>query len=88
MPKKPKVIICVIDYPSHEGICNETDGEKIKRIDDIDYDNIVNKVMSDRANDRIPLSSMDKSVCFAPREWEKVQNYIDEMHDYIRRECR
>lgn len=87
LPAKPKVIICVIDYPSSEGICGETDGEDIKKAKDIAYKRILERLKSQREVTRIPLSTMDKNVCFAPKEWEKVQNYVDELVEFAKSGC-
>lgn len=37
---------------------------------------------------REPIGALDKLIGFRPVEWEKVQNYIDQMEDYVRHQCR
>jgi hypothetical protein len=77
MPDKPIVEICVIDYPSSEGICTTTTKDMAAR-------EVALQSLIAMAQRRVPLSQMDKSVCFAPPEWEKVQNYIDRLEEALR----
>lgn len=78
LPEKPIVTICIIDYPRQEGICAETTNKTEAR-------DLAIQAIAAAATKRIPLESMDKSVCFSPKEWEKVQNYIDILEDALRR---
>lgn len=68
-PKKPTVEICHIDYPEWEGIC-QFGGEK-------------ENLPKPNPLFRRQLADLDKATCFAPKEWEKVQNYIDQLEAYI-----
>lgn len=78
MPEKPTVELCVIDYPRMEGICVTT-------TKDIKAREIALQSLIAMAQRRVALAEMDKSVCFAPAEWEKVQNYIDKLEEALRR---
>lgn len=87
LPPKPSVTICVINYPAHEGICGVSDGETVKEARNISYSEIVKRLKASGETFNVPLPTMDKSVCFAPKEWEKVQNYIDLLVDYGTNRC-
>lgn len=76
LPEKPIVTICIIDYPRLEGICAETSKETEAK-------DLALRAIAAAATRRVTLESMDKSVCFAPKEWEKVQNYIDLLEDAL-----
>lgn len=78
MPEKPTVELCVIDYPSMEGICVTTTKDTQAR-------EVALQSLISMAQRRVPLAQMDRSVCFAPVEWEKVQNYIDKLEEALRR---
>jgi hypothetical protein len=67
LPAKPVVTICVLDFPSGEGICGESGGG-------VDLK-------------RVPIAELDKSTMFAPREWEKVTNYIHLLEEHVRNGC-
>lgn len=78
MPDKPIVELCVIDYPRSEGICVTTTKDTAAR-------EVALQSLIAMAQRRVALSQMDKSVCFAPAEWEKVQNYIDKLEEALKR---
>lgn len=87
LPKKPDVTMCVIDYPRNQGICGSVKGEDIQSTSQLSYGELVRAVYQSSNVFLVPLSEMDKSVCFAPREWEKVQNYIDLLEDHAKNRC-
>ena len=32
---------------------------------------------------RVDLQTLDKNMCFAPAEWEQIQNYIDDLESKL-----
>ena len=81
MPTKPVVTLCIIDYAQMQGSCANTDGSKINHASELTYMTMARRLL---AGNRIPLSQMDKNICFAPSEWEKVQNYIDQLENAMK----
>jgi len=37
---------------------------------------------------RRPLKEFDKHILFSPIDYEKIKNYQDELHSYIKRVCK
>lgn len=70
--KKPVITMCIIDYPSREAICGETNQAHLV------------EVLEPR---RIPLSELDRATAFAPIEWERAQNYIHFLEDRATHTC-
>jgi hypothetical protein len=85
VPEKPVVEVGIIDYPRSEIITNKT-GPEVKSTEDLKYSNLTEKAQS-TGSVRKPLSTYDKSVCFLPDEWTKVQIYMHLMEDYLTKYC-
>ena len=75
--KKPVLELGVIDYPRNEMIVNMTDGSSVKSAADLKYSVVVESIVFD--GKRVPLSTYDKGICFTPPNWEKLQNYLNEL---------
>lgn len=76
IPEKPDPEICILDAPALEGICGTP---KIEDPSDLEIKNLIEMAVI-----RVPISELDHSVMFRPKEWEKVQNYIDALEQYGR----
>lgn len=76
LPPKPKPEICVLDAPMLEGICGTP---ALKKVADLDINNLIKN-----SEIRVPVVELDHSVMFRPKEWEKVQNYINALEQYGR----
>jgi hypothetical protein len=35
-----------------------------------------------------PIGGLDRATAFKPKDWEKVQNYIDAMENYVKTQCK
>lgn len=88
IPTKPSVTLCVIDFPSNEAICGTTLSQELESVKRMDYANVVMYIKGASDVHRVPLSSMDHAIAFTPPEWEKVKNYMDDLMDYAKKNCK
>lgn len=91
-PVKPQIELCVLNVIKDSsgavieiyGDCGLTDGEKINVVSDMNIENLPN-VLTD--NVKRPVSEMDKNICQPPWSWERLQNYVDSLVNYIETRC-
>jgi hypothetical protein len=96
MPKKPVLFMCQLDLPAEQGICGNTQGETElrKAIGALDPLMATPVCPEDKSTlpqgviCREPLSNLDKATMFAPPEWMKAQNYIDQLEAWGKEKCK
>lgn len=87
VPAKPKIELCLVDYPATEVICGVTTKESIDKLRSApDYTQLRRLVMA-ASTERKPLAYIDRGVALIPSEYEKLKNYIDELNIYIEQQC-
>jgi hypothetical protein len=78
VPQKPEVEMCFVETPAaplaHYCLCGIAPGGGMK--------------LKAKKLERHPIEYCDKATSFRPREWEKIQNYQDELLDYALKHCR
>lgn len=70
-----------------QGICGETSFQSVDAVSKLTYNNIVSEILLSKSVRRVPIESLDKSVCQAPSEWEKSENYLQKLEDYANERC-
>lgn len=85
LPAKPIVTLCVIDYPAGEAICGDT--HSVRSSDELTYAAMREMIEGSPRVTRVPLSTIDKSICENPSNWEKSRQYVIELETYAKTHC-
>lgn len=87
-PIRPVIRICIIDYIANEAICGDTKKTNALTMEDI-TDNDIRELLERMGPvKRVPLSTLDRATAFAPREWEKLINYVGDLERYAKKHCK
>lgn len=80
-PVKPSVELGVLDVPAQEVIVNNTAKMEFSKAEQIEYDNLVAKIIL--TGNRVPIIDYDKAISFKPDQWAILAKYVKALEQYI-----
>lgn len=81
VPVKPSVELGVLDVPAQEVIIGNTSKMRLNKVEDAEYDNIVEQIRLQST--RVPIIDYDKAISFKPDQWAILSKYIKDLERYI-----
>lgn len=87
-PTKPQVQLCVIDTKSQKCFCSITNTEKLKTADDLTYKATMDLIASGAMADEYPIDYCHKAIAFRPVNWAILQDYVHDLENYIKYQCK
>jgi 7,8-dihydro-6-hydroxymethylpterin-pyrophosphokinase len=85
--KKPVIELCIVvvkdTIENSKCTCGLTNSESFTEINQVSYINAVKSVLNEP--EYHPLSYCNKATALKPTEWEKLQNYLHDLENELKR---
>jgi hypothetical protein len=88
LPTKPQIQLCILDASAQRCYCSITNTEKIKDAEGLTYVSAINLIKSGDFADEYPLVYCHKAIAFRPINWNILQNYIHDLENFIKYQCK
>lgn len=87
-PKKPQVQLCVVDVKSGNCFCATTDTEAFESSDTLTHEAATQLIKSGGDVEPYPIQYCHKAIAIRGQHWLTLQNYIHDLENFIKYQCK